>query len=154
MPAGTLAIIAAFVGLFLGGGAIGGALAQAFAPGSWTAAVAGFFALPLAFGTGMQAWYGLALLSLIPRLLGRLWGVQSPPPTASSRIPGAGIPGSLIFLPLGSLAGAPAGIVVGLASSTHPTWLVALVFWLVGTAHGGLSWRLARGGFLIPPESI
>ena len=46
MPAtpGTLAILAAFVGLSLGGAAIGGALAEVFAPGSWIAAVAGFFA--------------------------------------------------------------------------------------------------------------
>ena len=155
MPAaaGTLAILAAFVGLFLGGAAIGGALAEAFAPGSWIAAVAGFFALPLAFAAAMQAWYGLALLSLIPRLLGRMRGLQTraapsgPPPSAS-------IPGSFVFLPLGSVAGAAAGMVVGLASSTHSVWLVALVYWLVGTGHGALAWRLARGGVLIPPESI
>lgn len=46
MPAaaGTLAIVAAFAGLFLGGAATGGALAEVFAPGSWVAAVAGFSA--------------------------------------------------------------------------------------------------------------
>jgi hypothetical protein len=101
MPAApsTVAILAAFVGLFLGAAALGGALAAAFAPGSWIAAVAGFFALPLAFAGGLQAWYGLALLSLIPRLLGRLWGL---PPSAATRglAPGAGIPGSFVFLPL------------------------------------------------------
>lgn len=149
----TLAIIAAFVGLFLGGAAIGGALADVYAPGSWIAAVAGFFALPLAFAVGLQAWYGLALLSLIPRLLGRVRGVQAQR-APSGQTPGAGIPGSFVFLPLGSVAGAAAGIVVGLASSTHPAWLVALVYWLVGTGHGALAWRLARGGVLIPPESI
>lgn len=112
MPAaaGTLAIVAAFAGLFLGGAATGGALAEVFAPGSWVAAVAGFSA--------------------------------------------PGIPGSLVFLPLGSVAGAAAGMVVGLASSTHPAWLVALVYWLVGTGHGALAWRLARRGVLMPPESI
>lgn len=155
MPAapGTLAILAAFVGLFLGGAALGGALAAAFAPASWIGAVAGFFALPVAFAGGLQAWYGLALLSLVPRLLGRLRGS---PPSAVPRgqAPGTGIPGSFVFLPLSSLAGAAAGIVVGLVSSTHPAWLVALVFWLAGTCHGALAWRLARGGFLMPPESI
>jgi hypothetical protein len=45
-------------------------------------------------------------------------------------------------------------MVVGLASSTHPAWLVALVYWLVGTGHGALAWRLARRGVLMPPESI
>lgn len=155
MPAApsTLATIAAFTGLFLGGGALGGALADAFAPESWIASVAGFFALPLAFAFGMQAWYGLALLSLVPRLLGMLWRAE-PRPAPSGQIRGAGIPGSFVFLPLSSVAGAAAGIVVGLVSSTYPAWLVALVFWLVGTGHGALTWRLARGGVLIPPESI
>ena len=128
-------------------------MAEAFAPGSWIAAVAGFFALPLAFAAGMQAWYGLALLSLIPRLLGRVRGLQAGP-APSGEAPSRSIPGSFVFLPLGSVAGAAAGIVVGLASSAHPTWLVALVYWLVGTGHGAAAWRLARGGVLIPPESI
>jgi hypothetical protein len=44
--------------------------------------------------------------------------------------------------------------VAGLASPTQPAWLVALVYWLVGTAHGVLGWRLARRGVLLPPESI
>jgi hypothetical protein len=150
---GTLAITAAFAGLFLGGAALGGALAEAFAPGSWIAAVAGFFALPLAFAAGMQAWYGLALLSLIPRLLARMRGSQARPAPRGQAL-NASIPGSFVFLPLGSLAGAAAGMVVGLASSTHPAWLVALVYWLVGTGHGALAWRLARRKVLIPPESI
>jgi hypothetical protein len=155
MPAApsTLAILAAFVGLFLGGGAIGGALAEAFAPESWVAAVAGFFALPLAFAGGLQAWYGLALLSLIPRLIGRLRGLQ-PRAAPSGRAPGASIPGSFVFLPLSSVAGAVAGLVVGIVSSTQPTWRAVLVYWLVGTSHGALAWRLAHGGFLMPPESI
>jgi hypothetical protein len=150
---GTLAVVAAFVGLFLGGGAIGGALAAAFAPGSWVAAVAGFFALPLAFAVGLQAWYGLALLSLIPRLIGMVRGIR-PSPASRGQPRGAGIPGSFVFLPFGSVAGAVAGMVVGLASSTHPAWLVTLLYWLVGTAHGALAWRLARSGVLMPPESI
>jgi hypothetical protein len=155
MPAAhrTLAVIAAFAGLFLGGAAIGGALAGVYAPDSWIASVAGFFALPLAFAVGLQAWYGLALLSLIPRLLGRLRGSKTPP-APPERVPGAGIPGSFVFLPLSAGAGATAGLVVGLASSTQPAWLVALVYCLVGTGHGALAWRLARGGFLIPPESV
>jgi hypothetical protein len=128
-------------------------LAEAFAPGSWIAAVAGFFALPLAFAGGLQGWYGLALLSLLPRLLGRLRGLPSAPaPGGLAARPS--IPGSFVFLPFSSVAGAAAGIVVGLASATHPAWLVALVYWIVGTSHGALAWHLARGGYLIPPESI
>jgi hypothetical protein len=147
-----LGIIAAFLGLFLGGAAVGGTLAGAFAPGSWIAQVIAFFALPLAFAAGLQAWYGLALLSLIPRLLRSFRGLRLLPPP-SRRAASASIPGSFVFLPLSSVAGATAGIVVGLASSTQPGWLVALVYWVVGTCHGALAWRLARGGLLIPPES-
>lgn len=152
-PAGTLATIAAFVGLFLGAGALGGTLAEALAPGSWIAAVAGFFALPIAFAVGMQAWYGLALLILIPRLLGRIRGMRGGP-APIRQTSGISIPGAFVFLPLSSAAGAAAGLVVGLASPTHSVWLVALVYWLVGTLHGALAWRLARGGVLVPPESL
>jgi hypothetical protein len=128
-------------------------LAAVLAPGSRVAEVVSFFALPVAFAASLQIWYGLALLSLVPRLLGRLR--RSRP--VSPRSPGPaepGLPGSLVFLPLSSGAGALAGIVAGLASPTQPAWLVALVYWLVGTAHGVLGWRLARRGVLLPPESI
>jgi hypothetical protein len=150
---GTLAILLAFIGLFLGGAAIGGALAEMFAPGSWLAAVAGFGALPLAFALGLQAWYGLALLSLVPRLIGMMRGVPVRP-APHQQTPGAGIPGSFVFLPLSSMAGLVSGLVVGIMSPTHPAWLVALLYWLVGTGHGALAWRLARMGVLIPPESV
>ena len=123
---GTLPIVLAFVGLFFGGAAIGGALAAVFAPGSWIAEVAGFGALPLAFAVGMQAWYGLALVSLIPRLLGMVLGVPARQ-ARREQARGAGIPGSFVFLPLGSLAGATAGVVVGLVSPTHSAWLVGLL---------------------------
>jgi hypothetical protein len=147
-----LAIIAAFLGLFLGGAAVGGALAGALAPGSWIAEAVGFFTLPIAFAAGLQAWYGLALLRLIPRVFGSLLGLR-PQAARSRQGASANIPGAFVFLPLGSVAGATAGIVVGLASPTHPAWLVALVFWIVGTGYGALAWGLARGGFLTPPES-
>lgn len=151
-PRAPLAIITAFLGLFLGGAAAGGALAGVFAPGAWIAEVVGFFALPLAFAAGLQAWYGLALLSLIPRFLEYIRGSSSRA-VRTRQGSQSGIPGSLVFLPLSSVAGAAAGIVVGLASSTRPAWLVALAFWIVGTGHGALASHLAHRGFLIPPES-
>jgi hypothetical protein len=147
-----LAVIAAYLGLFVGGAAIGGALAEAFAPDSWLAEAAGFFALPLAFAAGLQAWYGLALFGLVLRALGSLWGSRSREPRVRHGV-SASLPGAFVFLPFSSTAGAAAGIVVGLASPTHAAWLVALVYWVVGTGHGALAWALARGGFLTPPES-
>ena len=139
--------------LFLGGGAIGHAMAQAFAPGSWLAEIAGLFALPLAFAAGLQVWYGLALLSLIPRLVAALRTRKLDALRGPGRRP-AGLPGSFVFLPLSSIAGLVAGLLVGLASPTHSVWLVTLLFWVVGSAHGALAWALARAGILVPPESV
>lgn len=147
----SIPILAAFLGLFLGGAAIGLVLASAMAPNSWLAEVVSFFALPIVFAAGLQAWYGLALFSLIPRLLGwRGAGALA----ASSELRATPLPGSLVFVPIGSGAGGIAGLVVGLASSSHSVWLVARVYWLVGTVYGLVAWQLARRGFLLPPESL
>jgi hypothetical protein len=150
----TVAIISALLGLFLGGAAAGIGLARALAPDSWVAETVSFFALPVAFATGLQAWYGLALFSLIPRVL-RWWlsGSHASPAGVRQTRP-VQLPGSFVFLPLSSGAGTVAGLVVGLVSSTYPLWFIVLVYWLVGTLHGLLAWRLARGGVLLPPESI
>jgi hypothetical protein len=152
MPASRvwLAVIALFA-LFLGGGGIGLWLADALAPGSRAAQFVSFFALPLAFAVGLQIWYGLALLSVVPRLLG--FG-RSPPEVRPSRGARAELPGSVVFVPVTSGIAAMAGIVVGLLSPTRAAWLVALVYGLVGTAHGLVAWRLARRGVLLPPESV
>lgn len=143
---GTLHSVLAVLGLFFGGAAIGAWLAGALAPGSWVATGVGFFALPIAFAAGLQAWYGLALLSLIPRLVRRGRGIGRRPPS--------GLPGSWTFLPFSSAAGAVAGGVVGLVSTTQPVWFAVLMYWLAGTIHGLLAWRLARQGILLPPESV
>jgi hypothetical protein len=148
----TLALVSALVGLFLGGAAAGSGLARALAPDSWIAETVSFFALPVAFAVGLQAWYGLALVSLIPRVL-RLLSSSHPLPARVRKARPAQLPGSFLFLPLSSGAGTVAGVVVGLLSSTYPVWFIVLVYWLVGTVHGLLAWRLARGGILVPPES-
>lgn len=142
----TALVVLSYVALFLGAGALGGFLARGLAPGSWPAEAVGFFALPVAFAIGLQLWFGLALLSVIPRLLGR--GRVRPP------APVAAVPGGFVFLPLSSMAGALAGVTTGLLSRIHPFWWVALLWWGVGTLHGLLAWRLARTGYLVPPESI
>lgn len=147
---GTWPALAAFGVLFLGGALTGLGLASWLAPGSWLAEAVGLFALPVAFALGLQAWYGLALLGLIPRLLGRLRGLD----TAPARPAAPEVPGSVVFLPLSSGIGAVAGVLVGLVSSTQPVWLVAAVYWIAGTAHGAIGWQLARRGWLMPPESI
>ena len=148
-----LAVISAFLGLFLGGAAVFVGLARTLAPDSWVAEIVSFFALPVAFAAGLQVWYGLALFSLIPRLL--RWRSGSNPTTGGIRQVGPRqLPGSFVFLPLSSGAGVIAGLVVGLVSPTHSAWFILLAYGLVGTVHGLLGWRLARGGVLLPPESI
>lgn len=148
-----VALLGALIGLFLGGAAVGGGLAAVLAPESWLAQAVSFFALPVAFAAGLQAWYGLALLSLIPRVLRVLSGSR-PPPGALRTAGAPRLPGSFVFLPLSSGAGALAGTVVGIVSSAYPFWVILPVYWLVGTVHGLLAWRLARSGVLVPPESV
>ena len=146
-PRSTALVVLSYLVLFLGAGALGGFLARGLAPGSWPAEAVGFFALPVAFAIGMQMWFGLALLSVIPRLLRRGPGIRPASPKA-------GLFGGFVFVPLSSLAGALAGVATGVLSRSHSFWWVALLWWGVGTLHGLLAWRLARTGYLVPPESI
>jgi hypothetical protein len=148
---GPLGIAAAFFGLFIGGVVVGIALAELFAPGSLWARGLSAFALPVAFAMGLQAWYGLALLGVALRLLSLLLrrNVSEARPPANTPIPGA-----FAFLPIASAAGAAVGLLVGWLSATHSIWVVTPIYWAVGTLYGLLAWRLARAGFLMPPESL
>jgi hypothetical protein len=58
MPTSTpsaLSIASAFLGLFIGGAAMGAGLARLLAPGSWWAGALSGFAFPVAFALGLQA---------------------------------------------------------------------------------------------------
>lgn len=140
-------VVLSYLALFLGAGALGGFLSRGLAPGSWPAEAVGFFALPVAFAVGLQLWFGLALLSVIPVLLRRRPGIRPVSPRG-------GLFGGFVFVPLSSVAGALGGVVTGMLSRTQSFWWVALLWWGVGTLHGLLAWRLARNGFLVPPESM
>ena len=148
----VVATAVAFVGLFLGSAAVGSGLARILAPGSWLAEAVSFLALPVAFAAGLQLWYGLALFSLVPRLLRTFLRSDgaAPDSTPSST---AALAGAWVVLPMSSGLGAVAGLVVGLASPTQSPWIVVPVYWLVGTLHGVLAWRLAKAGILMPPEA-
>jgi hypothetical protein len=148
-PGGALALLAALAALFPGSAAIGVTLAEWLAPGSWVAQAAGFFALPIAFVTGLQMWIGVAIFSAIARLaFGRRF---ASPAAAGTR---ASVPGSFVFLPLSSGAGLLAGLIVGLVPAAESAMGACAVFWLAGTLHGWIAWRLARSGVLVPPESV
>jgi hypothetical protein len=153
MPALTrssLSVASAFLGLFVGGAALGVGLARLLAPGSWWAEALSAFAFPVAFAIGLQAWFGLALLSIAALVVRGLFRTE----TGSARPRrGASIPGAAVFVPIASGMGAAVGIVVGWLSAIHSVWLVAPVYWLVGTCYGLLTWRLARAGLVLPPES-
>jgi hypothetical protein len=146
-----LSVAGTFFGLFIGGAAAGLGLARLLAPGSWWAEALSTFAFPVAFAFGLQAWFGLAILGLIPHLARRLLHDAGAPSRPRTDAP---LPGAAVFLPIASGTGALLGFVVGWISSTHSVWLVAPVYWSAGTAYGWLAWRLARAGFLMPPESI
>jgi len=146
-----LIVAAAFFALFLGGAVVGVWLARVLAPGSWWAEALSAFALPVAFAMGLQAWYGLALLGVVLRLLSLLFrsdGSEARPPASTP------IPGAFAFLPIASAIGAAVGLLVGWLSATHSIWVVTPIYWAVGTLYGLLAWRLARAGFLMPPESL
>lgn len=147
---GPFAMILAIVGLFLGSGGVGLWLAATLAPGSFVAEAVSFFALPVAFVIGLQLWYGLAIVGAIGKLIGM--ALRGSPPQRALRPPP--LTGTFIFLPVSSTMGAVAGVIVGLLSPTQPVWMVAMTYWLTGTLHGFLGWRLARAGAFVPPESF
>ena len=146
---GTLPLIVALLGLFLGSGGVGVWLAKTLAPGSFVAEAVSLFALPVAFALGLQAWYGFAIVGAVWRLI-RLGSRRA----AARAARGPSLPGGFVFLPISSTIGATAGLIVGLLSPTQSALLVAAIYWFAGTLHGFLAWRLARAGVLVPPESI
>jgi hypothetical protein len=111
----TALVLLSYLALFLGAGVLGGLLARGLAPESWPAEVVGFFALPVAFAIGLQLWFGLALLSVIPRLLRRRPGIRPAQPKAA-------LSGGFVLVPLSSLAGALAGVAIGMLSRIHAVW--------------------------------
>jgi hypothetical protein len=144
----ALALITALVGLFLGSGIAGDLLARALAPGSFVAEVAGAFALPVAFAVSLQLWYGFALFTILPRVVGLLLGHR---PAAGQRQV-VSLPGAFLFLPCSVAAGVCAGMIVGLFATSFA--LAFLAFTTAGIVHGWIGWSLASRGVLIPPESV
>jgi hypothetical protein len=146
---GAPALIAALLVLFPGSAALGVTLAEWLAPGSWIAQIAGFFALPLAFVLGLQMWIGVAIFGAVVRLLVS----RSRPPRISDR-DRIVLPGSFVFFPLSSGAGLLAGVITAIVPSASSAILAIAVFWLTGTLHGFVAWRLAKRGVLVPPDSM
>lgn len=144
---GVFALVAALAVLLFGGAALGAGLADRLAPGSWLAQAVGVFALPLAFATGLQMWVGVAIVGGLARLL---LGRRRSPNARRETV--RALPGSFVFLPLGSGAGLCAGVIVALVPSAHSALLTIAAYWLAGTLHGWLAWQLARHGVLVPPE--
>lgn len=148
----TLIVVTILGVAFFGAGGLGLALAAALAPGSQVASAISFLLLPAALILGFNAWLGLAILILVPQLIARLLrpGPSRVPVEARSEVVP---PGSWAFVPMSSVITLVGGIVVGFLSITHQSWVVALVYWLVGTAYGASLWFLARAGYLPFPDS-
>jgi hypothetical protein len=144
-----LVLFATVAVLFLGGAVAGISLAGTFAPGSWVAMGVGFFALPLAFASGLQAWMGLALgLGLVRLVRGRRAR------SGAATVGKDRLPGGFVFVPFSSAAGLVAGIMSGICSAIHGVVLVTLIYWTVGTLHGLAAWAAVRAGWLMPPEQV
>ena len=138
--------------LFLGGGAVGTALANALAPGSIVAAFFGFFMLPAAFIGGFYAWIGLALLNAIGHLIRRWRGREAaaaPIPRAHEKVVP---PGSIAFLLTSLVSTTMAGFVIGFLSSEWSLMSAWALIVGVGAGYGVLCWLLARSGFLPFPD--
>ena len=145
-------IAASFVVLFPGGAAVGDLLARTLAPGSFVAEAVSFFALPVAFAMALQAWYGFAIVS-VAATLWRMLVRRAKGAAGRAFAPRRHLPGAFVFLPFSVGASAFAGAVAGLLSPTRPALLVFLVYLAGGLLHGLAAWRLARAGYLMPPEA-
>lgn len=148
----TLIVVTVLAVAFFGAGGLGLALAATLAPGSQVASAISFLLLPAALILGFNAWLGLAILILVPQLIVRLLRPGPSRVLVEARrevVP----PGSWAFLPMSSVIALAGGIVVGFLSVAYQGWVVALVYWLVGTIYGASLWFLARTGYLPFPDS-
>ena len=95
---------------FFGGGALGLGLAELFAPDSHAAQFISFLFLPLALILGFHAWLGLAVLTLVLRLIMRVLRSRAITENAQN---GAIIPpGTVAFMPIASMLSLAAGVSV------------------------------------------
>lgn len=143
--------LAAFALPFVAGPAVGSTLAAWLVPGSALAQALTFFVLPLAMIAGLYAWIGLALFTLLGRLVGRLARGER---TVRGAVADGPPPGSFVFVPLSAAAMGLAGVVCGLLPSSIGFLPVTLVYAVCGAAYGGILHGLARRGYLQFPDEL
>ncbi len=158
--AGTLAATV------FGGAAAGLALAWLLAPGSAVAQFAGFMALPLVLGFGYQLWRA-RVASFVARRFG--WGllkavwhiaVNRQPPESVKLMPAREDAEVLMRQMLRGMSGfTHAGLAVGVVAAPLAGLgadgsfvLTTLVFFAACAGFGRLCTRLARNGYLPPPD--
>jgi hypothetical protein len=164
MPRSGLVIVATIFVLFVGGTFVGSSV------GGWLgrnqsdlAMGLGMFSLPISFGLCMIAWYwvGMAwMMLLLSRLL--FWflrygkeeamararrDTQGPQPMVNP------VPGTALFPLISTLVCTAFGVAIGLTPSA-PFLRSVGVMMLLGLVYGWILHRLARAGYLIPPESV
>ena len=134
------------VALFLGGGALGVALAGRLAPDSWLAQFVGLFSFSVPFVIGLQSWVGFALATALWRTVTR--GARSPM-DRQREVPG----GSVVFIPVCAGLVAFAGLLIGLFGSSIGMIATVGLYLVLGLGYGVACWMSARSGYLpFPPE--
>jgi len=145
-------ILASVFASFVGGPALGVAVAHWSAPGSELAQFVSPLAFALAFVAGLMLWFGLGVFSVLADALYRLlrgrWRVRRPSPPATEFVP----PGYGAFLPVALGFGLLAGVVAGLVPQSTSFWSSCATHVAAGAAYGGLLRSLARHGYLPFPE--
>ena len=162
MPKSPLAIALTIIALFFGGGAVGAGAGWWLGGVDWAVGV-GAFALPVAFGLSMTAWYGVGIVWMV-LVLARL--VLSGPAAMRATLsrpaadvlnpagnPNWTVPGTWLFAPLCAAVAGVFGVVIGLGKSATLLGSVGAMM-LLGLAYGPVMRRAARAGYLIPPEYV
>jgi hypothetical protein len=161
----TKAIVITLISTAFGGALAGVGLAWLLAPGSAVAQFVGFMMLPLVLGFGFKLWEARVVSYLTKRfgwgLVKFLWQalVHRRRPDAAGLLPTREdaeelarrmVRGMSAFTHMGVAVGAVAAPIAGLVSS-HFLVTTAL-FFVAAVAFGRVCTRLARGGYLQPPE--
>jgi hypothetical protein len=140
------------LGLFFGGGYLGGLLANSLAPHSVIAEFVGFFAFPVSFFIGIMGWLGTAVIGALPKLV-RLNRHKDRSSGQGKGLAGSAIPpGSFAFVPAALIPCTLCGLVVGALSTTLSFIVVVFLYFVLGLGYGAACWKLARSGFLPFPE--
>ncbi len=133
----------------IAGGAFGAFVGSRVAPDSPAGIGVSAVMLPLALFAGISLWFGAGMALGIVRLVTFAF---LPPGRRLFERPVSMPPGSAMFVPASLAIAGVAGVLVGVLSAEASVFSTTALYALVGLAYGLLAWRLARLGYLSPPD--